>query len=360
MKKSIFQKNIFILTSIILFVILFLAYNKNKALALDITEEVAPIICEEGKLINPQCYPVECPVGKTQCPLEACPTDCTQGFGPCCCDVSENELEIPIGRAVDQAEYLADKIIEEMTILIEKAGQLSERAREMPGLANQCDISNCLPKCDSSSSPPSGCTAGYTCSYQGYNHTGQEIINGGFSRQDCKNLPNNLSINPSNTYAIFQYSGPTSGWCNVQTTTQYMPGPCEGDACPFTDIHAKQNEINTLAQAIYESQQKIEGFTAEMEKAFEKLQNSRNKLADCVVRPYEADAAARGEITGKFLLSCEDVLIGGIPMHSFLGDDLDVFQQGCYGNTYCQTRDEDGKALNFPPEPCANDYYCCY
>lgn len=335
LKKN--QINILLLILVVFCIACFLVYNKNRVLAADVTEEeLTPVVCEEVEMKNPQCinaYSAQTCKDEGKMSCDKCGS-CDPSSQVCCCDLGENELEIPIGRAVDQAEYLAEQIINEMGILIQKAEEESEKASEMPGLANQCSISNCHPDCEKKTR-----TIAQWCD-PSCNKSGP-----GWYETACTGCSPACSV----------------GYICCCTKEEYYEArSCKGDACPFSEIHAKQDEINTLAQAIYESQQKIAGFVAEMEKVFEKLQKSRNRLADCVVRPYEIPALERGEVTLKFMLMCRDILDTGMPIHSYLGDNLDELQEECYGNLYCQVQDDEGKPLPYPPSPCAEDFYCCY
>lgn len=131
--------------------------------------------------------------------------------------------------------------------------------------------------------PESNCTSGDTCYYKGYTITGQEIINGGYSQQNCKNLPNYLTVDASATYAIYQWSGVHGGgWCNVlwPTTTCYETcyneddcsvdwteesttceaQACSGQACPFTDIEGELQKINDADERIVNAVQTIVDF----------------------------------------------------------------------------------------------------
>jgi len=60
---------------------------------------------------------------------------------------SRNILEIPIGRATDQAEHLADNIISKIDIIIENAELQARRAQQLIELVEQCGT-GCQPKCD--------------------------------------------------------------------------------------------------------------------------------------------------------------------------------------------------------------------
>ena len=288
-------------------------------------------------------------------------------------DYIESEFicdEIPIGRAVDQAEYIAQKIIDELEVLAEKTKQVRNLAQEMIELSDDCSIDNCVPKCETitvgGGCPTSGCTPGYTCNYKGYSHTGAEIIANGWSRKNCNGLPSDLSINPTANYSIFEYKHNItgdSGWCNIKcagTSTKHEPKPCQNlqgnTACP-PKIKQNQNEIKSVAVIISEILGKVAQFASEMQFAFEKLQISRNKLADCVVRPFEETALERGELSGKALISCQDALDMKIDVQSILDEEL---QQGCYGNLYCYVKiKEKGEKIPYVYPPCAEDYYCC-
>jgi len=326
----------------ILPVLVFLAYNKNKVLARDTTEiGMRTIICEETQ-------------------------------------ANENILEIPIGRAADQAEYIGSEIANEMGILIENANQINEKVGEMPWLTERLDISNCEPECGVRYDVPRGCTSGYTCDYQNRTHSGAMIEDEGWSQQDCQNLPYNLGIDRDADYAIFQYThiatgaggwcnikvtsgGGASGWCNIKAVPSYSPEPCQpNNQWPSADIEAAQSEINSFSQTIKQSQQKIADLTAQMEQAFEKLEKSRDRLADCVIRPYEQEALEQGEKTGVFLLNCQSIMNAGIIVHSYLGNNFQELQEGCYNDEYCEFLEMENKPLPYPPAPCADDFYCCY
>lgn len=333
MKKSI-------LLIIILCFFALLAYNKTKIWAKDVSETgMRTIICEQGEIKNPQCRagpPAPLPVDKICSYLKKMPCDGCGGCPAtqaCCCDAGENILEIPIGRAVDQAEYLANEIANEIGILIQNANQLNEKVTGMPGLVNQCNVSRCQPKCEKKIR-----TIAQWCDLY------CDEMGPGWYETPCAGCVPACS-------ARFI--------CCCTKEEYYESSPCQGNACP-PEIAAAQNEINSLSQTTLESQQKIADLVKQMEQVFEKLQESRNKLADCVIRPVEAEALERGESMGKFLLNCEIILNSGIPIHSYLGKNLDDLQEGCYGNLYCQALDEQSKELPYPPGPCADDYYCCY
>ncbi|MBI4359381.1 MAG: hypothetical protein HY577_02270 [Candidatus Nealsonbacteria bacterium] len=226
--------------------------------------------------------------------------------------------------------------------------------------------------CPDSSFNPNAyyCTTGDNCVYQNYTHTGQEIISGGYSRQSCVNLPNNLSINASSTYAIYQWSGVHgAGWCNVlwPTTTCYdtcyneggcsvdwtcttqvcRQDACSGQACNFTEISAKMNTISQSTQTIRDSNQAIidifdkkvaelpllgnicqipgigvvcdfcdifslifTGCKTEIETILSLLQKSLTNVKDCWNDPADYEKIISGEKSGKFLMSCEELRPG--------------------------------------------------
>ena len=324
-----------------LFLIFLFLYNKDRILAREIMKEVPPFVCEKGELKNPTCYSMKCPDGKIECPMDLCPGCDKAHFGVCCCEMGENELEIPIGRATDQAEYLAEKIIAELSTIIENTNQESKNALEMAELSAKCgkDPYDCTPHCQSKE--------------------------GGFENGEC--LTTCPAYKPyecnENTYCTaycpsgINCCSEQGKKCCCQKESLCEAKPCSGNACP-PEINTKMDEIKSLASAIEKSDREIEGYLKEMEEVFEKLQKSRTRLADCVTRPYQIESLERGEVTGKFLLDCQDILDGGIPIHSILDEKL---QEGCYGNTYCQVKvKEKGEEVPYPPPPCAEDYYCCY
>jgi len=125
-------------------------------------------------------------------------------------DYIESEFicdEIPIGRAVDQAEYIAQKIIDELEVLAEKTKQVRNLAQEMIELSDDCSIDNCVPKCETitvgGGCPTSGCTPGYLTQQQiilflNTNIILQEIAVGAIS--NAQELQQNMNPNPAKTY----------------------------------------------------------------------------------------------------------------------------------------------------------------
>jgi len=216
--------------------------------------------------------------------------------------------------------------------------------------------------------PANNCTNGDTCYYKGYNLTGQQINDGGYSRQNCKNLPNNLTIDALATYAIYQWSGTHGGgWCNVlwPTTTCYgtcynegscsidwtctnqvcRQDACSGQACNFTEVSAKMSAISQSTQTINDSNQAISDifgkkvaelpllgnicqipgvgvpcnfcniniFTrckTEIETILSLLQKGLTNIKDCWNDPADYEKIMSGEKSGKFLMNCEELKPG--------------------------------------------------
>jgi hypothetical protein len=206
---------------------------------------------------------------------------------------------------------------------------------------------------------PARCSSGYACSYQNYNQTGQTIIDNGYSRQDCGNLPNNLTINSQATYAIYQWSkGSAAGWCNVlwPTTTCYgtcynegecssdwtsivrvcRRDACSGNACNFTEINAQMNVISQSTQTIDDSNRaiidifdkkvaelpflgnicRIPGvgvlcnLKTEITTILSLFRKSLTNAKDCWNDPADYEKIISGEKSGKFLMSCEELSPG--------------------------------------------------
>ncbi|MDP2926528.1 MAG: hypothetical protein Q8N65_00065 [bacterium] len=219
--------------------------------------------------------------------------------------------------------------------------------------------------------PANNCTTGDTCYYKGYNLAGQDLIdNLTFSRQNCKNLPNNLTVDASATYAIYQWSGVHGGgWCNVlwPTTTCYgtcynegdcsvdwtcttqicQRGACSGQACNFTEINAQLNIISQSTQTINDSNQAIvdifdrkvaelpllgnicqipglgvvcglcdifgnifTGCKTEIATILSLFQKGLTNIKDCWNDPADYEKIISGEKSGKFLMSCEELRPG--------------------------------------------------
>jgi len=233
----------------------------------------------------------------------------------------------------------------------------------------QCNPHPCLDP-DFRPDDPSNCSVGNTCDYQGYTHTGQEIIDNSFSRQECTNLPNDLSIDPTADYAIYQWSSiADGGWCNVEwpKTTCYdtchdegwcnvdwtctnhicQTQDCGGSACNFPEIDAQQDIVSsaeqttkTSYQTVYDTLHKkvaklpllgnvceipglgilcslcsvlgnvISGCKTELETILALMERGIINARWCWNDPANYQKIITGEKSGKFLLRCQELTPG--------------------------------------------------
>lgn len=339
--------------------------NEEKVLAQENIYGQPMIICEAGDFQNPVCETgTQCPKNKAICPLEACSSGCT---GVCCCDIGINKLEIPIGRLTDKAEFLAEQIIKEMDALLQKADIASERgiklAEKVKGLNNQ--------------------HAEYA--KQGKN----KIVTAFIEKTATKTLLVDLEADPTSGEAPLNDVELTAVVSGTATGTIEYKFDCEGDdewdyifetseeSKTVTCNYPNKGSYKTKVQVTRESESsqattvirvlsftdivdvniaKINKLLSNLIKTNRELSNSRFKLAECVNRAYELEHVFWGEETAVDIFSCEELSFLGITVHSVLDGEL---KEGCYGNTYCQAKEELGESIPFPPGPCAEDYFCC-
>ncbi|MBL7156088.1 MAG: hypothetical protein ISS87_00600 [Candidatus Pacebacteria bacterium] len=310
MKKR--KKFIIILFSGV-FLILNLVYNKEKNV-LASEESGTVTVCQNIIVDYMQCsYKITC----EQEEIDIGPS------GPnnrtCCLESAvDNKLEIPIGRAVDQAELLADKIIEKTNKIIDELDYSQEI-----DISDYCKAENCNPQCD---------------------HYGEQEI----CTDDCSDL--------GDEYNVWQEYA--SDECNpecAETTPKCckleercLPNetePCIGDACDSTLISVLDSIINQ-STSIQDKFDEIVDLEKEIEELEMKLHKSRQRLLDCALISPTGEDALLQEYTG--LINCADIKSSGISINSVLGNKL---QKGCYGNQYCKSVGT--------LDSCAEDYFCC-
>lgn len=369
-KKLLIVGSSLVLISLVFLLKISFLGNKNKATA-------QTIICEETAMVDGQ---------------------------------EQNALEIPIGKAVDQAEYLAEEIAIHAREIINTIPLEIQAVNELSSLAQQCGAANdegiqiyCEPDCREEE------ICG-TCSCRGCHTDTPRDMRCHYTVCTSNITPDHICCcdnNLSNCSAGSSATCSHTRSCDPETERR-NPGICDSqcqechneenrsDCC--CTIHMEcisyhcnnaggrdracpvgiPNQVAIISghnSSILQHQAAIiplfeqfgEPSDTDRDLVMPKLEESRRKLFDCVVTPGEAAAVLRGDISGKWLVSCDALLSYFIPVHSYLpfrdgaGNIItpEQLEQDCYGHTYCEALEQWDET---PPYdyPCANDYYCCF
>jgi len=273
--------------------------------------------------------------------------------------------EIPSGETMDKSAELLIALVEGIFKINERATEQIKETEQMLELAEKCTQASCDPVCEliieqQGCSRPTGCTLGYTCTDQGYDHSGQQILDNHWSQQDCQNLPSNLTVNPNSSYAIFQWGkddGTTAGWCNIEnpctggsSTIQRCEAkscaiPAGGTGCPISEIENKFSEVDEAYNLVKEVKDEIVGLVdgkkeslcdkinedirtgsekllcigcpifknplcpkiSKKEVIERKLSKTREEFDKCYIPPSDWEDVTAGRKAGKLLQSCEVV-----------------------------------------------------
>ena len=326
-------------------------------------------------------------------------------------ELAENILEIPLGKSTDQIEFVAKEILEKVTLLEKAALKEAEATEELIELIKQLKAANCEPVCKKeegvekkccgeipvadcgkncnvgpcSALPPCPSLIGLICKRcevadfkceakrckEGDNWPLPDII---AAQNEIETQAEIIDINfkaiadffesrfwPITLY-IEQY-----GMKEIDELADFIVIPSWLSSL-LSELSGDLNEISKgLCEILYEErfdiyanlcispvERHVDGHSEI--KGF--LDKSRERLSICVVTPRQMEALMRGEITGKFVTSCQTVLNARIPVHSYLDNEL---QEGCYGNLYCLIKVvKKEETIPYPPPPCTEDYYCCF
>lgn len=295
----------------------------------------------------------------------------------------ENIREIPIGRTADQAEYLAQRILEGMNALIE----VSQISQDLGEMAKECGRGDyqCRPFCEEFKTekttyfiPPKE-EAETQCADLENNPL---IENAQLTGQvQCKDEAGEITVvleeNCTDGLEILGYE------CKYLETS-YNPLSCSypGGAYPPGQLPCPAEVQEDLARFEEQAQRADQSYTTitvllkEMQREVldKQLEVSRKRLFGCGLTRPAREAIERGEVAGEFAFSCQTLLDSSVGLHSYLnwqtvelggGVSVPRFiitaepQENCYGNSYCQVQDLQGKEIPYPPGPCAEDYYCC-
>lgn len=299
--------------------------------------------------------------------------------------IETNALEVPIGKAVDQAEYLADEIAARAREMIAIIPSQIQASNDITSLAQQCGVNYCSPDCREEKEY-------YDCECRGCLNNVQEECERGICGDNWYNQVcccDNGGCNPpcgfqqacwdNESNQPGECAGCDRNLCCCKERVVCESYPCQNAggadrACP-SGIPSQVPIIDGYASDIFQRQTAILSLFGQFgspnsddrDLVMPKLEESRQKLFECVVTPGEAAAVLRGDTSGKWLVSCDSLLAYFISVHSYLpfrdgaGNIItpEELQQDCYGNTYCDALGQWGAV---PPydDPCANDYYCCF
>jgi len=301
---------------------------------------------------------------------------------------NQNELEIPIGKAVDQAEYLADQVIAQAQVIIATAQQQIDAANGLSGLANQCGNQYCRPVCEAEevcgscnctgcdNASETSCALGFctgeiaptlTCccpSATGCSTTGCRIT-GACNEGERRN--------PSACASQCQTCHQSHCCCTV--TFVCTARSCEnsaGDRACALGIPAAVSNINTLYTTIIITHDQLRYYYGYYDSdVLPFLAEANFKLENCKPPTNDSDfeAVMKGEKSGKWLFTCTQILNMtelGVPIHSYLpfwnGSEVefpDEPERGCYGNDYCKHLESIEENLPYGQPSCAEDFYCC-
>lgn len=196
---------------------------------------------------------------------------------------------VPIGSTIDQTVFSLDALLANTQAVINNASQIYQLSGQIITKAELgCNVKNCQSDCTKGTKiqhcddyPVPGkdftCPAGYTCTapWTPYFLKGWDIINSAFGpKQDCKNLPNNLSpIRPDDYYAVFNWglNFVTHGSCIVDWTCEVPT--CKVKDCknkPDTQICPVRADIQTAIDVIVTDRQAIDGLYVKIDDFFNK------------------------------------------------------------------------------------------
>ncbi|MDO8639491.1 MAG: hypothetical protein Q7R53_01065 [bacterium] len=264
-------------------------------------------------------------------------------------ELGPNELELPIGKAIDETQETAKIINQELLKIIDASQAEIDAATTTIEYAGECNVGNCT---------TSGC----------------------WKDEDEYCDPHPCEFYPDQTCWSL-----CPGKCNQPN--------CGGDACPHkTEMGIRVTEVKRQAGIIKTSFTVIDNlFTlrsnprmgcwldiclsvgdvqnpvcrTNIEKTLDRLEKARSGdylgcngkirkplgLDECVLRKGDEEAFLRGEKSGEILLSCKEALGLGL-----LGGN--EIEKDCYGMTECTAKmEEDGTTLVNCPR--AENYYCC-
>ena len=297
-----------------------------------------------------------------------------------------NDLEMPVGQSTDRAERVAEKVLEQIDIILGASDRQVGAAKELVFLPNQCRSSNCSTGCQES------------------------------TRDDCAYpCPGPPECNPHDCNCgedwcfVWDYSidPPTcldlrAGGCETcydpctcyKTIYACQVKSCSGDPCPSGKIAELRGNIEGWHNMINAAYKTIEAFfierthqpigcwwlscpdskcRPEVTYILDLLEKSRSGdylfcnifrdnslewyhkppgLKDCVDRPVYALEIEEGLLTSQLLLTCKETMQVGL-----LDETL------CYGNPECMARLEMGEsAADLKANlmcPRDENYYCC-
>lgn len=320
-----------IILGIGLFLIVNFVYNEKKeACAQEASAEEPLAVCQKITIDYSQC------VSKSVCGSEEIDISLIQAPGnpPLCCSEKtvENELEIPIGRLVDQTENLAKRVLIKTDQVL---GALSYTGSI--DVDQYCKVENCQAQCEKILEQQACIENGLDCATE----LGEEYEPYDDCDPECDEETSQCCYWPAH--------------CELDEDL-----PCIGQACSSeltTILDGLINQTENTQQRIEDLEQIVED---EIDEIKEKLTESRKKLFLCSRSPtaeevieLQEEAIESEEETilreYTFLMNCRDVIQDGISIYSILDQKLQGY---CYGNQYCQATGI--------PEPCAEDYYCCH
>ena len=231
--------------------------------------------------------------------------------------------KIPIGECVDEAEDLAQKIMDQMDIIDENLEKEISAGDELVWLPEDCKCANCKTKCEEE------------CDKK--------------CLENCKGKD-----------------------CNCACCT-YECANCSGDVCPFDEIEEKVDAIQEADDKIQEAGQKIKDLVEaenltkcdpDRWKILNKLRNSRYKMEECV-RGFES-ALKHPRVEVNFL-SCraamDEIESGGLVLLGYFENNISDYPF-CYPYTantdireICKTN-RDSDDCHIPTKPYMDNYFC--
>lgn len=311
-----------------------------------------------------------------------------------CQQVSEgstvNNLEIPIGRATDQAQALASQVFN-------KAGKILDTLKTAKpiDINASCKLDNCSPQCIKAIEEQTcitgqqecrlssqvciaswdtcgrigmvpydncrdSCPPGSpVCCHKPETSCRDEWIEAGDCGPACGEFDKccNKSITCPDEWEEYDNCQPlcpnSFDKCCQKPEKCEENGPCYGNACS-SELITELNNIINRADITNQKIQEIKTIMKEEPKKIEqKIAMSRKRLRECSLASTAGEALeSEGDETilkeYTILLDCFNVVETGIEIYSVLDGTL---QQGCYGRKYCERTGIS--------EPCAEDYFCC-
>lgn len=220
--------------------------------------------------------------------------------------------EIPVGEAMEKTGKLLEEIVKELERIEKNSYYLIETQEKMEKLAKECSMENCTPKCEIFTISEVGLTECIPKPCQGDPCKEKEEIDKLFN--DITNLNTGIQEAEDKIYKLIYQS--VEPLCIPENEDIRTFG--ENAQCLF-DLSCREwirENILSLTPDLF-SELIDTCPTITVQKAIErKLNLSRGEFNKCYVSPEDVEKIFLGDITGKYLISCEAVIEGDYPRYT--------------------------------------------